>query len=185
VNAVRAPAIVALLALLIGALVFAADPESPRLADGMVQAVAERSGSADIWFCEGPTPESPGVDDRVVALTNPTGSVAEGRITVVDESGQRVSRTYQFEAGGRFEFRPDPFVPGGRFAAVTVDSRKEAFSWISGSWVTSRSGGTTDPVRRSHRPPGGTRGDRPSARGPQPSCSCTIRTPELRSRTSG
>jgi hypothetical protein len=121
VNAVRAPAIVALLALLIGALVFAADPESPRLADGMVQAVAERSGSADIWFCEGPTPESPGVDDRVVALTNPTGSVAEGRITVVDESGQRVSRTYQVEAGGRFEFRPDPFVPDGRFAAVTVE----------------------------------------------------------------
>ena len=120
-NAVRAPAIVALLALVIGAFVFAADPAAPRLTDGMVQAVAERSGSADIWFCEGPTPEAPGVDDRVVVLTNPTGSVAEGRITVVDESGQRVNRTYQVEAGGRFEFRPDPFVPGGRFAAVTVE----------------------------------------------------------------
>ena len=123
-NAVRAPAIVALLALLIGAVVFAVDPGAPLLADGPVPAVAERSasdGSADVWFCEGPTPGAPGVDDRVVALTNPTEAPVEGLITVVDEAGRRVGRTYQVGAGERFEFRPDPFVPDGRFAAVTVE----------------------------------------------------------------
>ena len=123
-NAVRAPAIVALLALLIGAVVFAIDPGAPLLADGPVPAVAERSasdGSADVWFCEGPTPGAPGVDDRVVALTNPTEAPVEGLITVVDEGGRRVGRTYQVGAGERFEFRPDPFVPDGRFAAVTVE----------------------------------------------------------------
>ena len=97
-NAVRAPAIVALLALLIGAVVFAVDPGAPLLADGPVPAVAERSasdGSADVWFCQGPTPRAPGVDDRVVALTNPTEVPVEGLITVVDEAGRRVGRPCQ------------------------------------------------------------------------------------------
>lgn len=123
-NAVRAPAIVALLALLIGAVMFAVDPEERLPTDHVASAVAERAtteGSADVWFCEGPTPGAPGVDDRIVALTNPTEAPVEGRVTVVDEGDHRVARTFQIEAGERLEFRPGPFVPDGRFAAVTVE----------------------------------------------------------------
>jgi hypothetical protein len=123
-NAVRAPAIVALLALLIGAVAFSVDPEARLPTDHVASAVSERTasdGSADVWFCEGPTPGAPGVDDRIVALTNPTEMPVEGHITIVDEGDHRVPRVFEVEAGERIEFRPGPFVPDGRFAAVTVE----------------------------------------------------------------
>jgi len=124
-NAVRAPAFALLLALLVGAFIFAEGVEKSATRDYSIPAVSELSpldGPADIWFCIGPTSALSEIADRVLGLTNLSDEMVEGRITVVDEIGNRVDRTYQVDGGDVFEFRPDPFVPEGQFAAVTVES---------------------------------------------------------------
>ncbi len=62
-NAVRAPAVITLVALLVGAFAFAAESSSPERTDESVTALAEWSlagAAADLWFCEGPTRRAAG-----------------------------------------------------------------------------------------------------------------------------
>ena len=123
-NAVRAPAVVVLVAMAVGAAVFGTGPTStpdtgvlPPLHAG----VSLTADSGDLWFCVGPTVALDGVDERVVTLTSISDEATDGWVTVIGNLGSEVERAFRLEPGARLEIRPGPFVPRATFAGVTVE----------------------------------------------------------------
>ncbi len=123
-NAHRMPALVVLVALLLGSSALAvADPEERRddRPTAAPSAMALAGQSSDLWFCLGPTTALDGVDHRVVEMASISAGPTDGRVIVVDDRGRAVERAFRLDAGDRLEIRPGRFVPGSAFAAVTVE----------------------------------------------------------------
>ena len=123
-NAHRAPALVLLVALLVGALSLGV--EAPDGVGDATPAVARTAmslagESSDLWFCIGPTSELDGIRDRSVQVASIAARPVDGRVIVVDDRGRAVERAFRLDAGDRLEIRPGRFVPGAAFAAVTVE----------------------------------------------------------------
>ena len=85
-------------------------------------AALDRTSTA-LWFCMGPTADLMGIDARTVEVVGISASPAEGRVTVVDETGRAVERAFRIDPGGRLEVSPGQFVSGAAFAGVTVELR--------------------------------------------------------------
>ena len=123
-NAHRSPALVVLLALLIGSLSLGVEaPGDVREAPPAVArtAMSLAGQSSDLWFCIGPTDALEGIRDRVVQVASIAAGPTDGRVIVVDDRGRAVERAFRLDAGDRLEIRPGRFVPGSAFAAVTVE----------------------------------------------------------------
>ena len=123
-NAHRAPALVLLVALLVGALTLGAeapdgDAEAPPAVARTAMSLAGES--SDLWFCIGPTSALDGIQDRSVQVASIAAGPVDGRVIVVDDRGRVVERAFRLDAGDRLEIRPGRFVPGSTFAAVTVE----------------------------------------------------------------
>ncbi len=123
-NAHRQPALVLLVALLVGALTLGA--EAPDDGADTLPAVARTAmslagESSDLWFCLGPTAVLDGIRDRSVQVASIAAGPVDGRVIVVDDRGRSVERAFRLDAGARLEIRPGRFVPGSAFAAVTVE----------------------------------------------------------------
>jgi len=124
VNAHRAPGLVLLVALLVGALTLGVETSdgvqagSPAVARTAMSLAGE---SSDLWFCIGPTPVLDGIEDRTVQVASIAAGPVDGRVIVMDERGRVVERAFRLDAGDRLEIRPGRFVPGSAFAAVTVE----------------------------------------------------------------
>jgi hypothetical protein len=124
VNAHRAPALVLLVALLVGALTLGVEaPDGVGEAPPAVArtAMSLAGESSDLWFCIGPTAALDGIRDRSVQVASIAAGPVDGRVIVVDERGRVVERAFRLDAGDRLEIRPGRFVPGSAFAAVTVE----------------------------------------------------------------
>jgi len=126
VIAARGPAIVVIGALVAMAAALSSGPSDEVGAEDRPEARSAASldgGSTALWFCAGPTAELDGIGDRVVEVVGISASATEGRVTVVDEGGRAVERAFRVDAGERLEVRPGQFVPGARYAGVTVEVR--------------------------------------------------------------
>ena len=94
-NAHRMPALVVLVALLLGSSALAvADPEERRddRPTAAPSAMALAGESSDLWFCLGPTIALDGVDHRVVEMASISAGPTDGRVIVVDDRGRAVER---------------------------------------------------------------------------------------------
>ena len=123
-NAHRMPALVVLVALLLGSSALAVTDPEERHDDrptAAPSAMALAGESSDLWFCLGPTIALDGVDHRVVEMASISAGPTDGRVIVVDDRGRAVERAFRLDAGDRLEIRPGRFVPGSAFAAVTVE----------------------------------------------------------------
>ncbi|GIT76669.1 MAG: hypothetical protein Ct9H300mP31_12000 [Acidimicrobiaceae bacterium] len=124
-NAHRMPALVVLVALLLGSSALAvADPEERRddRPTAAPSAMALAGESSDLWFCLGPTTALDGVDHRVVEMA----SIWARSHRWAGDRGRRPwagwgNGFFRLDAGDRLEIRPGRFVPGSAFAAVTVE----------------------------------------------------------------
>ena len=123
-NAIRYPALVVLVAMAVGATLFASDPTETELATlrpPVHAALSTTPDSGDLWFCMGPTVDMDGIAERIVTLTSISDEPTIGRVTVNGDKGAEVERAFQLEPGRSLEIRPGPFVPGAFYAGVTVE----------------------------------------------------------------
>lgn len=123
-NTSRAPALVVLVALSVGAALFAAEGAPKGVGVELPTAPAEVSTSGtegDLWFCLGPTASLGGIAERIISLVSFASDDSEGRVTVADETGREVERTVMVSGGGHLDIRPGQSVPGASWAAVTVE----------------------------------------------------------------
>lgn len=123
-NVSRVRALVVLLVLATGAVLFAADPEPRGVSVELPTALAEVSmggASGDLWFCLGPTADLDGVAERVVTLVSYSSEDVEGRVTVADDTGRVVERSVTVTAGSHLDVRPGRYVPEATWVGVTVE----------------------------------------------------------------
>ena len=124
-NAVRAPAVVILLALLVGAVVFAVDPAPVEVGTRPPAAHTELSldgSTGDVWFCLGPAAGLAGIEEAMIVITSLLDEPTEGIVTVVDERGGDVERSFRLDAGEQLTVRADQTLVGSEFAGVTVEA---------------------------------------------------------------
>ena len=124
-NAVRLPALAILLALVVGAFVFAETPKEYAIKTATPAAYTEFSpagDSGDVWFCVGPTSRLEGIENRTVIVTNLANQPNEGLVTVVDDLGMWSERSIQLETGDRLELRTDQLVAEAQYAGITIEA---------------------------------------------------------------
>ena len=124
-NAVRLPALAILLALAVGAFVFAETPNEAAIETAAPTAYTEFSplgDSGDVWFCVGPTSRLEGIENRTIIITNLTNQPNEGLVTVVDNLGMWSERSIQLETGDRLELRTDQLVAEAQYAGITIEA---------------------------------------------------------------
>ncbi|HCV36513.1 MAG TPA: hypothetical protein DF783_06270 [Acidimicrobiaceae bacterium] len=123
-NAVRYPALVVLIALVVGATLFATSATpvgNATLLPPLHSALSTTPDSGDLWFCVGPTVDMDGINERIVTLTSISDEATLGRVSVIGNKGADVERAFQLEPGRSIEIRPGLFVPGALFAGITVE----------------------------------------------------------------
>ena len=110
-NAVRLPALVVIVVLLVGAFVFRAqEDQEESLGRGPVAYselsldLSDEEVSGDVWFCVGPTNKLPGISNQAITITNLGPAVTEGvRLTISDTEGNSTERAIQIDAQGDLE----------------------------------------------------------------------------------
>ena len=129
-NAVRLPALVVVVALVVGAFVFKAQDkqENSRVEDPIsyselsFDSSAEKA-SGDVWFCIGPTNKLDGVSDQVITIVNLRPKITEGlKLSVSSSDGSLTERSIQVEAQGALEILTSQEGDTASYVGVTIEA---------------------------------------------------------------
>lgn len=129
-NAVRLPALVVVIALLVGAFVFGAEEEKERSIDRVPIAYSELSlgisnkeVSSDVWFCVGPTNKLSGISNQVITISNLGPDLTEGlRLTISDTEGNSTERAIQVEGQGYLEILTSQERDTSSYVGITLEA---------------------------------------------------------------
>ena len=129
-NAVRLPALVVIIALIVGAFVFQVQTEEEVSQSKEPLAYSELSfglpleeTSGDVWFCLGPTNKLDGVDDQIISITNLSSTGTEGlKWTISDSEGSVAERAIQVEGKSQLEILTSQEKDTAKYVGVTLEA---------------------------------------------------------------
>ena len=129
-NAVRLPALVVIIALIVGAFVFQVQNEEEVSQSKEPLAYSELSfglpleeTSGDVWFCLGPTNKLDGINDQTINITNLSLIGTEGlKWTISDSEGNVAERAIQVEGKSQLEILTSQEKDTAEYVGVTLEA---------------------------------------------------------------
>ena len=129
-NAVRLPALVVIITLIVGAFIFQVQTEEEVSQSKEPLAYSELSfglpleeTSGDVWFCLGPTNKLDGVDDQIISITNLSSTGTEGlKWTISDSEGSVAERSIQVEGKSQLEILTSQEKDTAKYVGVTLEA---------------------------------------------------------------
>lgn len=129
-NAVRLPALVVIIALIVGAFVFqvqngeeVSQSKEPLAYSELSFGLPLEETSGDVWFCLGPTSKLDGVNDQTINITNLGLIGTEGlKWTISDSEGNVAERSIQVEGKSQLEILTSQEKDTAEYVGVTLEA---------------------------------------------------------------